>query len=76
VGKEKTGIPEDKGYVDLERRRLHVSTRKVLPPGLHPTARLSETEYGQYGRSRYNRCRYGARRGIYGSDYYGSCRYG
>lgn len=76
MGKEKTGIPVDKGYVDLERRRPHLPARSVKVIMLDPTARPSETEYGQYGRSRYGRCRYGAGRGIYGRDYYGSCRYG
>lgn len=73
--------PSAPPFVELEIRKPYIPDGLILIRMLSNALEsiietVTGSEYGKYGRSRYNRCRYGARLGIYGYDYYDSCRYG
>ncbi len=65
----------DSTGMDLEQRRP-VLYKLVRYADLAAGAMsFLDMALGVYGRTRYGRSKYGARRGIYGSDRYGSARY-
>jgi len=74
VRRELQGRPTSRVAFDLEKRQLSVSYSSIVSRMLTITIRTA-LGYSMYGRSRYNRCRYGATFAVYGSDYYGSCKY-
>jgi len=77
----RTKRPTAPAFVELETRKPYIPNDAILMRMLSTALEniiqtVTGSEYGKYGRSRYSRCRYGARLGIYGYDYYDSCRYG
>jgi len=76
VRRELQGRPTSKVAFDLEKRQPSMPYSSVVNRMLTITIRTALlVGSAMYGRSRYNRCRYGATFAVYGSDYYGSCKY-